>query len=376
MRTLLLAGCLLLLGCPDKGPTPEQQKAHVEGVYLTATAAFMKGDFAEAHKNLDEVKALAPDDPRIPAAEGEIFLGEYKFDEALAAFQKAVKIDPRRPTNYSRIGYIQSLKGDRAGALLSLTKALELNPRDFNAHESLGDLQLKDGKWEDAVQSFMRGAEVGPDGVKGGLVMRAVQELGKHGQDDRALSTLEAAHKQGIVDTVLLTELGDALVRKGRLPDAIEAYTAAAKTTREDATLWELVGELYAKLDKPGDAEAAFRESLKVQDRGVVHVSLARLCEKRKDQACFKSEVDLALEKSTGEDPREVLELSELLISIGRKPDALKLLAQYASEDAQKADIPLQLKVARLAKEVGDKTVLKSACEVALASDAGVKKCP
>ena len=62
---------------------------------------------------------------------------------------------------------------------------------------------------------------------------------------------------------------------------ALLVYTDAARAAPGDPALWDLVGELYLKLAKPADAEAAFRESLRVKDRAVVHVALARLCQLR-----------------------------------------------------------------------------------------------
>lgn len=354
----------------------EDKKAKAEGTYLAASQAFMAGDYPEATRLFEEVKKLSPDDPRLPAAEGELLLAQAKITDALAMFEKAVKIDPKRATNYSRIGYIQQIKGNREAAVAALTKAIELNPRDFNAYEAMGDVYVKDGKIDDAVASFMKAAEVGPDEIKVGLVFKASQEVDKAGFPDRALTMQEEAWKKGLKSVELLTELGDRLVQKGRLLEAANVYTDAARLEKADPTLWELVGELYVKLDKPGDAEAAFRESLKVKDRGVVHVALARMCLQRKDSACVKSEVDLALEKATGEEPREITELTELLAEVGRPSDAAKLLGEYASEEPNHGDGKLQLRAAQLAKAAGDKAAVEAFCKRAMASDAGFKKCP
>lgn len=366
----------VLAGACTKDEPKVDPKAHADGLYLAMTATYMKGDFAEAHKLLDQVKALAPDDPRLPAAEGELLLAEAKLADALEAFKKAAKLEPKRATTWSRIGYIQALLGDRDAARISLTKALELNPKDYNALEAVGDLELKAGKLDVAVQRYLQASEASPDPLKAELVMRAVEELARGGLGDQALAALEEAVKKGIKSVPLLSELGDRLVQQGRLNDALAAYTEAAKASKDDPTLWELVGELDVKLDKPADAEAAFRESLRMKDRGVVHVALARLCQARKDDACLKAELDLALAKSTGEELREATELAELLASVGRKPDAYKLLKALADEEGQRGNGALQLRAAQLARDTGDKEALKALCARALTSDAGVARCP
>jgi tetratricopeptide (TPR) repeat protein len=365
-------GLLLLTACPDKGPDP---KAEAEGNYLAGQAAFLKGSFTEAHEKFAEVRKLNPTDPRLPAAEGEVYLAEVKLDQALLAFQEATQLDPKRATNWSRIGYIHQLKGNREDAKKALAKALELNPRDFNALESRAEIEVKEGNLEGAVGDFLKASEASPDLNRPVLVMRAVEELTRHGKAKEALEVLEAQVKKGVKAPELSTELGDRLVQAGRLEEARDAYTEAAKANTKDPTLWELVGELDVKLDKPADAENAFRESLKVKDRGVVHAAMARICQARKDDACVKEQVDKALATASGEEPRELIDLADLLASVGRKKDAYLLLKQLADEEDQKANAAVQLKAAQLAKEAGEKDAVKAYCANFAAADAGTR-CP
>lgn len=369
-----LALCLLLAGCPkDDGPDP---KAQAEGLYLAGTSAYLKGDFTEAHQKFAEVRTLNPSDPRLPAAEGEVYLAEVKLDQALLAFQEAQKLDPKRGTTWSRIGYIHLLKGNRAEATKALDKALELNPKDFNAMEARAEIQLKDGKVDEAISGFIAAAEVAPDLSRAALILRAVSELSARGKEKEALELLEQQVKKGLKAPDVLTELGDRLVEANRLPEARDAYQQAAKVNTKDPTLWELVGELNAKLGEAPEAEAAFRESLKVKDRGVVHVSLARLCQARKDADCVREELDKALATASGEEQRELYDLADLLSSVGRKKDAFLLLKDLADEEEQKANTPLQLKTAQLAKEAGEKDAVKVYCANVAAADAGTGKCP
>lgn len=368
---------LCLTGCPAKEEAGPDPKLQADGLYIAGTAAYMKGDFKQAHEHYAEVKKLNPADPRLPAAEGEVYLAEVKLDEALKSFEDAVKLESKRATTWSRLGFIHSLKGRTKEAKEALTKALELNPRDFNALESLAEMDLKEKNLDEAVKHFLAASEVAPDPSRGALVMRAVEELTTSGKSAEALTLLEQTVKKGIKTPEMLSELGDRLVAVARLPDAVLAYAEAAKANPADPALWELVGELQMKLDKPADAEAAFRESLRVKDRGVVHASLARLCQARKDPGCVKSELDLALNKASGEEPRELIDIADLLASVGRKPDAFALLKGLAAEEESARDEALQLKVARLAKELGDKATVKLACDRVLAApDAGARKCP
>ncbi len=375
MKRVSLLVVLALCGCPKPGDGVDP-KARADGHYLSGQAAYLKGDFAEAHKQFAEVRALNPADPRLPAAEGEVYLSEVKVPEAIEAFEAAAKADPRRGTTWSRLGYLYSASGEKEKAREALTKALAANAKDFNALETLAELQLAEGKVDEAVKNLVLASECAPESTRGDLVLRITAELQKAGRAKEAVEVLEGAVKKGIKSVGVFNELGDRLVEALRLEDAVIVYTEAARVDPKDPSLWELVGEVQLKLGKPTEAEAAFRSSLEVKDRGVVHVALARLCQQKKDEACAAAELQKALDTSTGEELRETTELAELLASFGRKKDGLALLRSVSEESEQKDNLELHLRTARLAKELKDEVTVKAACTRASSSGQAGVKCP
>jgi Flp pilus assembly protein TadD len=366
---------LSLCACPKPGDDVDP-KVRADGHYVAGQSAFLKGDFAEAHKQFAEVKALNPGDPRLPVAEGELYLSEAKVNEAIEAFERAAALDPKRGTTWSRLAYLYSLKKDSVKARAAVDKALAANAKDFNALETLADLQLGEGDVDAGVASLVASSLSAPDASRAELGLRAAQELTKVGRGAEAISVLEALVAAGVTSAPLLTELGDRLVEAQRLAEAADAYERAAQADPKDPTLWELTAEVRLRLGKVDDAVAAFRKSLEVKDRGVVHVALARLCHQKKDSECLKRELDKALETSTGEELRETVELADLLVLVGRKKDGLELLRTLSEEGDQKGNFDLHLRTARLARELKDEVTLKAACTRALASGQAGLKCP
>ncbi len=376
MRSPILLACLLAAcSCKPKEPKLDP-KAEAEGLYLQATSVYLKGDFKQAHELFDKVKKLNPTDPRLPAAEGEVYLREVKLNEALTCFEDSAKLDPKRATTWSRIGYIHQLKGENEEAAIALEKALTLNPKDFNALESRAELDLRDGKVDEAVKHLLAAADAAPAGEKPELISRVSEELTKRDRWQDALEVIEEQMDAGVKSPELYNDYGDKLVQAERFAEAAQAYEVAAKGNPKDPTLWELVGELRVKLEQYPEAEAAYKKSLEEKDRGVVHVALARLCQRKKDDACVKSELDKALATSSGEELRETLDLADLLYSVGRKDAAVKLVEAASEEPELKADWAWELKIARWEKETGDAKRAQAACEAAKDADAGVKKCP
>lgn len=374
MRPIAIAGLLLALaGCP-KGGEDVDPKVKADGHYLAGQSAYLKGDFVTAQKEFEEVKALHPADPRLNAAFGELYLAQVKVPEAIAAFEAATRGDPKRGTNWSRLGYLYQLKGEKEKARAALEKALAANPKDYNALDSMADIHFSEGKVDEAVKALVLGSEVAPDGPD--YVLRAAVMLDKAKRSPDALPVLEAGVKRGLSSAALSNELGDRYVQLGRFEDALAAYTTAAKLDSKDPSLWELVGEVQLKLGHHAEAEQAFRSSLAVKDRGVVHVALARLCQTKKDAACVQKELELALQTATGEEVRETMELAELLASVDRKKDALALLRSLSEESEQKDNLPLHLRTAQLAKELKDEVTVKAACTRALSNGQAGVKCP
>ncbi len=363
---------LLVIGCPSSAPVIDPS-LEGDGHYLAGTSAYLKGDFETAHREFDEVKRVNPGDRRLPAAMGELFVSEGKTPEAIQAFEEASRLDPKRATTWSRLAALYSLKNENDLARQAVQKALLLNPHDFDALEVAGTVAFKTGNLDEAVRTWSLASESAPEAARVALVQKSTAALMKAGRPRDALSVLQRAKTFGIVSGDLDSERGDRLVEIGRPAEAIEAYSDAARLNTSDPTLWELVGELEAKQGRDDKAAAAYRESLKVKDRGVVHVGLARLCQKTKDAACVKEQLDAALQTASGEELRETLDLTDLLVAVGRKHDALMLLAAVSAEPEQRTNFALHLRVARLAKELKEKAVMKSACERV---PAGPAKCP
>lgn len=374
----LVAVCALALAaCTDDSPPPIDPETRAEGLYIHGTTLYLQGKFDEAILAFKEMEKLKPGDPRLPAAYGEIYLSQGKLKDALEQFEIAAQKDPRRSTNWSRIGFIKLQLGIHEEARSALRKAIALNPMDHVALEALAELDLQEGRLDEAVSHFTLAADASLTAETGGqLLVRAARELQKAGRDEEALKLLQSAAGRGSPSVDVLTELGELLIKSRRFEDAVGVLTQAAQRNRADPMLWELVGELYVSLDKPGDAIAAFKESLKVKDRAVVHVALARIHRARDDMPAANEELELALQTATGEEEREALELARLLSEFNRKKDALSILDALAQEPDNAADVAIHLELAKLAKQLGATEKVTVACKRVLAADAGVGRCP
>lgn len=366
---------LLAAGCEDR-PSQPSPKEQAEGYYVKGTSDYLQGRFDEALTSFNTMKELSPEDPRLPAAIGEVYLSMGRLNEAAAQFELALTRDSKRSTNWSRLGFIQAQLGKLDEARIALNKALALHPKDFNALEQLAEIHVKRGEMDAAVKHFVLAAEASPDASKSPLVLRAVEVLTGEGRRAEALLLLGDWVGKGVRTPELLTALGDEQVRDGQLLPAAASYREAASKSPKDPTLWELVGEIYTKLDKPEEALAAYRESLRVKDRAVVHVAMARLHLGRNERQAAEEQLGQALESVSGSDVHELTALAELLSTLGRKPDALRILSNLSAEPDHAKDLSLQLRTAALARELKDEATVTTVCNRIADSGVKLKKCP
>ena len=112
--------------------------------------AFIFGEHGKnelALAEYDRIIRFQPRDADSWISKGQILYELKRFDEALAAFNKGVEINPDDPLNYYNRACIYSLKGDKANALADLKKAIGMNPS--MKQNAIKDKDFKN-LWKDA----------------------------------------------------------------------------------------------------------------------------------------------------------------------------------------------------------------------------------
>lgn len=335
MRALPLLLCLVLLaGC--RKPTPPDPEQQADGYYLRGTAAFLAGDFSKALEAYGKVRELRPQDPRIDAAEGEVMLLSGRLKEALERFERASKIDPERGATWGRIAFIREQFGELEAAREALDKALALHPDDYESLETLARLELAKGEIDAAVAAYTRAADVIPAPAGAELMLEAANVLTGAQRPEDALKLLTEGISRGHLSGGVARAIGDLQVEAGELRPASESYQLAAKLLPGDPVPWELVGEIWAALGRPTDAAAAYRESLRVQDRVEVHLALVKLALDHGQRDEAERAFEGAQAALTGA-REELLAVAETLERLGRKADAEAVRKQLEASDEQEA---------------------------------------
>ncbi len=134
------------------------------GVSVTLAAphvcAAQTPDACKAPASLEAAMHATPT-AQVYDAAGAWFAQRKKMECALAAFQKAVQLQPHVAEAQYNLGLAQLATGRRADAEKHLREAINEDPGMFPAHESLGMLLLDAGKPAEAESEFHKAIDAG-----------------------------------------------------------------------------------------------------------------------------------------------------------------------------------------------------------------------
>lgn len=145
-------------------------------------AVELKPDYSEAYLNLSAVYIEQKDwDGAIRSSEsvlrnvfyktpevahnniGWAHLNKDNLDEALAAFNRALTVQPRYPMALNNMGLVYERLGETAQAIESYKKAISIDPKLVNAYFNLGFVLMREDDKPGAREVFEKIVEISPD---------------------------------------------------------------------------------------------------------------------------------------------------------------------------------------------------------------------
>lgn len=165
-----------------------------ERLFIVLQDAYLHYDFAKVQETIDHWVERYPED-----YEGHAFLGmEHQrmgnHNQAIAAYERAVELDPNYAPAYNSLGYMYIAKGDFDKAMENLKKYKDMVPDQANPYDSMGELEQARGRYQEAIEHYQKAQEINPD-LR--FVLHHLGEVHRiQGQFARAIDYfLEAAEK-------------------------------------------------------------------------------------------------------------------------------------------------------------------------------------
>ena len=218
----------------------------------SALAGFQDAQaFKEANSFFRDANKLAPDDPEINAAWGELFLDKHNPADAMKSFQEALRVDE------SHVGALIGAAQVNAGtnppaARAALERALKINSNSVPAHLLQAELSLDDRERDAARGSIKSALSVNPNSLEARSLDAAIARLeDKTAEFDRLVQDiLKINPGYGEVYRVA----GDHLARNYRFDEAVTLVRRALELDPDNTRAYS---DLGTHLLRTGDEKGA-----------------------------------------------------------------------------------------------------------------------
>ncbi|MDE1957065.1 MAG: tetratricopeptide repeat protein, partial [Betaproteobacteria bacterium] len=222
---------------------------------------FQAGDAAQALQSARNGLHTAPDSAMLNFYLGNLLFEQPDYRGAAAAFRRAVQTTPDFAQAHVNLGRTLLKLHEPQEAATALASAIQLDSKSPEAQVHLGDALQRLARFDEAVAAFDRALQLRPDDIE---TWQALGELcmNRH-WFERANACFERAHElDGDAPRHLLLR-GNLLQRQGQVAEAEEAYRNCLNDRPDFVEAWNNLGTLL-ELARPGDAETAYREALRV----------------------------------------------------------------------------------------------------------------
>jgi Tfp pilus assembly protein PilF len=358
MLVMLVAGC----------SSARQEPKGVGGQeYQAAVQALEKGDPNAAEASLRQAILSDPANGSYHAQLGEIHLRRKQAEEAVIQLQAAAQLSPQLPHINCKVARALLLDNRVDEASVAMQAALEKNPKCAEAIYTHGELNRRAGETQIALTDFQEALRIQVGfppaaGGAGALLLAA-------DKPDEARGVLEAGLKVNPADRGLHALLGQALLR--------------SQDTKVAATAKEHLRKALPPL--PGDPvtpEGSAEVSAEPIDVGRIRLALGQLSFRQGDLADARDEFTRALasnpsltEALDGQaqvaeregHPEAAANYKKRSAEAAAKQSALATLRAQAAAKPEAVD--LQLRAARLALEIGDRTQTAEVLDAAVRAD-------
>lgn len=245
---------------------PEEDPSFLSAGLGRAGVLRAEGEEEAALEVLSRLGDDFPDRPQVHSAQGDLLRSLERFEEAEAAYDRAIELTPDRAGGLWLLHFARALsregQGDWPGTEADLRRALALAPDQPQVLNHLGYSLVERGEsLPEALELLERAVALRPD--SGAIVDSLGWALFKLGRHAEAVLRLEAAATLLATDPVINDHLGDALWTVGREREARFQWSRALSfdPTPEEAERIRL--KLAGGLDAvaPAESETAALEA-------------------------------------------------------------------------------------------------------------------
>jgi predicted TPR repeat methyltransferase len=181
------------------------------------------GQRDEARRHFERALQLNPHLSPAHAGLGDTLLAQGDFQAAASCYREAIALAPiADAANYAGLGIALRELNDNVGSLAAFERAVEIDPRTGAAHFNLGSARLEFGRFDDAAVSLREALRLNPAFALGhttfGMALAAAGDI------SAGILSLRRGATPETTDAQLFAMLATKLRSLGRHTAALECY--------------------------------------------------------------------------------------------------------------------------------------------------------
>ena len=241
----------------------EQNEENEVALLFRARISYFRGDEEKALEYLERLRSFSEPSFEVERLVARIQLELGRYEEALASYQNAIRIDPNYPIMHYRFGILLRRFDRKPEAEEAFRKAVELQPLFSEAVIELAEIFIEDERHDEAEAVLHRLLE--EDGEFYDALMMAANLYADRGSFAEAIKLLEDRKQSGDLprEAVLL------LARLYYETDDFDSSLSLFKGMFEDDTrtpeLARVLGELSLRAGKADSALIYYRSAIEME---------------------------------------------------------------------------------------------------------------
>lgn len=276
-----------------------------------------------------QTKAAPPSGPKSQAARRSALQAEFReaveavqardFKKAEPLLKQVAENTPKDYQPWFYLGYVYNETNRREEAIAAYRKAVELQPTDLESNANLGLLLAMQGEAE-AARFLDSAGKLKPNPAQQQALSQAWWILANKLRTSNPAAAVDAYHKVAELrpkDPAPLLDLGQLLVQQKDLPGAEKAYRQALERDPNSADTLAVLSNLYLQTNRLPEAEQTLVAFLKANPTSANgHLQLGRVLRKQEKM----DEAGKEFEKTLELQPGDVDAMKELAsIQLGKK---------------------------------------------------------
>ena len=230
-----------------------------ELVPLVGAIRLQQGRFAEAAPMFERARALHPAQARFAFLHGTALAGEQLLEQAVAAFQAAIKQDPNFADPYLALGRAQRKLGQLQEAQNTYRKLLRALPNNVDGYIALGSVLAESGQLADAEAPLRRALLHTQDArVLAAIHNNLAITLSSQSKHAEALESLERTQALAPDNPSLDQRRINSLYQLGRYEECLQLYRKMLERNPADPETQHAYNSLLYRLGRKEEYLASY----------------------------------------------------------------------------------------------------------------------